>query len=115
MTSMAGPERTVAIAEILAERDRQDEKWGQQNHSNDVWMVILAEELGELAMAINEMRFPGGKGATLEDVRKETTHVAAVAMAMVECFERLHPAPGRQIGAPGPDLAFWGIGGKPNG
>ena len=36
---------------IAAERTRQDAKWGEQNHSDYMWLTILAEEVGEAAQA----------------------------------------------------------------
>ena len=36
---------------IAIERNRQDEKWGEQHHSNDKWTAIATEELGEIAKA----------------------------------------------------------------
>lgn len=32
---------------IAAERQKQDEKWGKQNHSPIEWLAILGEEVGE--------------------------------------------------------------------
>ena len=39
---------------IEAERQRQDKKWGQQNHKGEKWMLIAVEEIGEIAKAILE-------------------------------------------------------------
>lgn len=39
---------------VLAERNRQDEKWGEQNHVDDRWLSIFTEEFGEVAKAMNE-------------------------------------------------------------
>lgn len=39
---------------IQIERDAQDEKWGEQRHSDEKWLVILLEELGEAAKAALE-------------------------------------------------------------
>jgi NTP pyrophosphatase (non-canonical NTP hydrolase) len=78
-----------AILEILAERNRQDLKWGEQNHAIEKWTPILGEEFGELCEAINETIFDNGsdKGG-YENVRKEAIHVAAVAVGFLECIER---------------------------
>jgi hypothetical protein len=35
------------LNEILAERERQDRKWGEQNHPPAIWMLVLGEEVGE--------------------------------------------------------------------
>ena len=36
-----------AIKLVLAERARQDAKWGEQNHEPIRWCCILSEEIGE--------------------------------------------------------------------
>ena len=43
-----------ALALILAERERQDAKWGQQDHGHLFWFAILSEEVGEVAASILE-------------------------------------------------------------
>ena len=65
---------------ILDERKRQDKKWGVQNHGPMTWLAILTEEVGEAAKAVLE--------GNAEGYQKELTHVAAVAVAMGECFKR---------------------------
>ncbi len=62
---------------ILDERDRQDQKWGLQDHSLPKWMVILMEEVGELSEAILEKK----------NWRAEVVQVAAVALAMLEQYK----------------------------
>ena len=37
------------IKEIKAERERQDAKFGEQNHAPIMWLAILTEEVGETA------------------------------------------------------------------
>ena len=39
---------------VEIERSRQDEKWSEQNHSDEKWLAILLEELGEAAKAVLE-------------------------------------------------------------
>lgn len=42
--------RIEIFNEISLERERQNIKWGDQSHhSNEKWMVILIEEIGEVA------------------------------------------------------------------
>lgn len=36
------------------ECDLQDEKWGEQSHTHEKWLVILTEEIGEIARAVLE-------------------------------------------------------------
>ena len=77
---------------IRRERAQQDAEWGVQNHTPEYWMVILMEEVGEACQAIC------GKTVSLRDYLDEVVHVAAVAVAALECHERessctvcLHP------------------------
>jgi NTP pyrophosphatase (non-canonical NTP hydrolase) len=76
-----------ALHDVLLERERQDRKWGEQNHDPFAYLVILLEELGELGEAALQTRFGGPKGG-LKNMRREATHVAAVALAIVECLDR---------------------------
>ena len=39
---------------IQIERNAQDEKWGEQNHSDEKWVAIALKELVEVAKAVNE-------------------------------------------------------------
>ena len=39
---------------IQIERNAQDAKWGEQNHSDERWLAIALEELGEVAEATLE-------------------------------------------------------------
>jgi len=68
------PDMIEAFNRIEDERDRQDAKWGEQNLSDDRWMIALVEEVGELAEAI----LANGKPRNLDN---ELTQVAAVAVA----------------------------------
>jgi chromosome segregation ATPase len=74
-------ESEARYSEIGAERKRQDEKWGQQNHEDPYWLGILVEEVGELAKEIIE-------GNHALSRRRELVQVAAVAVAWIECMER---------------------------
>ena len=76
-----------ALLDVLDERKRQDEKWGEQNHSPYIYLAILLEEVGELAQAILHSQF-GGKAGGFDNVRKEAIHTAAVALAIIECLDR---------------------------
>lgn len=76
---------TGVLDDIKRERQRQDAKWGEQNHPNEVWLAILTEEVGEYAESILHRRF-GGPRATYRYV--ELTQIAAVAVAAMEAIER---------------------------
>jgi len=79
-------ERLERAAPVIAERDRQDAKWGYpQLHSLTEWQTILTEEVGELAAAI--LAYLQGTDERLELAwQKEAIQVAAVALAIVEQF-----------------------------
>jgi len=74
-----------AVEAVSAERRRQHEKWGEQNHDMMTWLAILHEETGELAEACLHEKF-GGPAA--ENVMLEAVQVAAVALQIVEFLQR---------------------------
>lgn len=83
------------LNEVFREREKQDEKWGQQNHSPPDWLMILGEEVGEANKAALESYFynkgprePESKDKDYSEYRKELIQVAAVAVAMVESLDR---------------------------
>ena len=52
--------RMRVLEAVLAERERQDSKWGDQTENSDEhWTVILTEELGEVAREVYEGRSAG--------------------------------------------------------
>lgn len=66
------------IEKIRIERRRQDLKWGEDRDlSDDKWMVILIEEVGEVAKGILECVHPCSMDS-------EIIQVAAVAIAWLE-------------------------------
>jgi len=76
---------------VLAERKRQDQQWGDdQHHDNVVWLAILMEEVGEVAEAVLEEHNARNCGLDvladdhLDDVEKELIQVAAVAVQWLE-------------------------------
>lgn len=110
----AGP----ALQDVLDERARQDAKWGVQNHNPAVWAAILGEEVGEAVDTISRPETPHGDalqalvvagrdcrivlenrellmqsahlpGRGVSMYRAEMVQVAAVALAAVECLDRL--------------------------
>src|SRR3990167_7940322 len=56
------------LDEVDNERQRQDDKWGQQNHHPFTWLAILGEEMGEANQAALQATFDG---KTWADYRKE--------------------------------------------
>ena len=73
--------------DIFNERQKQDIKWGEQNHSDEWWMLILVEEIGELAEAMLDAQFGMSPDKTT-DVRKELVDAVAVGIAWLECMDR---------------------------
>jgi NTP pyrophosphatase (non-canonical NTP hydrolase) len=83
----------------LAERVRQDAKWGQQDNDPFTYLTVLTEEVGEVAQAALHMRLGGDKA---EGYRMELVHTAAVALAMLECHDRgIWVWDANRTGAPG--------------
>jgi NTP pyrophosphatase (non-canonical NTP hydrolase) len=70
----------LVLTAVEIERQRQNNKWGVQNHAPDRWLVILQEEIGEAAKAVLER---DGDAYV-----KEMEQVAAVAVAAVESYLR---------------------------
>lgn len=73
------------LDEVFEERLNQDLEWGVQNHSATDWLVILAEEFGEVAKEACEIRFNRIDPA---NYRAELIQVAAVAVAAIEALDR---------------------------
>ena len=68
------------IKSIILERNRQDIKWGVQNHNIYKWLAILSEEVGEVSKSALE--------GHLDDVKEELVQVAAVSVAIIESLVR---------------------------
>lgn len=84
-----GNQQTI-ILEILHERDRQDDKFGEQNLNPFLYGAILGEEVGEFHKAVIDAYDFNTKTYNkelLKDYRTELVQVAAVAVAMIECFD----------------------------
>lgn len=88
------------IAEVRAERQRQNQKRGNQNHNAVEWISILTEEVGEAAKEAVDFHFgngeinpklPAGENlqrVRIENYRTECIQIAAVAIQMVESLDR---------------------------
>jgi NTP pyrophosphatase (non-canonical NTP hydrolase) len=80
------PEQTIGgLSEVGAERANQEAKWGQQDHDGPLYLTILTEEVGEVAKAILDHRY---KKQPAAHIREELVQVAAVAVAMIEAYDR---------------------------
>ena len=72
--------RAVVMEDILAEREFQDNKWGDQvKNTNALWNVIATEEIGEVAREIYENG---------DNLYHEIIQCAAVYMAWAEALRR---------------------------
>ena len=65
---------------IKKERERQDKKWGIQNHNIFKWLAILGEEVGEVNKSALENNY--------QEVISELIQIGAVTVAMIESLER---------------------------
>ena len=71
--------RAKILEAVLSERERQDERWGDQTNNTDLeWMSILTEEIGEVAKDVNEQRIAG--------MFAELIQCAAVCFAWSEAY-----------------------------
>ena len=79
--------------DVLNERARQNNLWGEQNHDSGTWALILGEEFGEACEAALRVKFctdcpPSIINSRVGDLRNELIQVAAVAQAWVEAIDR---------------------------
>ena len=94
---------TKAIGSVIAEMNQQDEKWGaDRNQHPFVWQTILSEGVGEFSQAILHDEFGGHKSGT---AREEMVQVAAVALQIIEYYDR-HCAPAPEPEEARPALAL---------
>ena len=86
-------ERRGPLVAVLDERERQDQRWGRQDHDPVYWAGILAEELGEVAKEAIEIAPFAARGERTRDeslarLRRELVQLAAVAVAAIEWIDR---------------------------
>lgn len=81
----AQTKRVEIFESVCKERERQDRKWGEQNHQPADWCMILGEEIGEVNKAALEAKFDG---KPLDEYRTELIQSAAVIFSMIECLDR---------------------------
>ena len=48
------PSRVIVLEAVVAERDRQEKRYGMQNHANNFWNVIASKKVGDVAHQIQE-------------------------------------------------------------
>lgn len=74
-------DRDHALFLVTEERARQRRMWGDQTHTNEMWLAILMEEVGEAAKCIVD-------DESNDVIAAEMTQVAAVAVQWLEIFIR---------------------------
>ncbi|MCE5264310.1 MAG: hypothetical protein LLG97_12350 [Deltaproteobacteria bacterium] len=67
--------------DLRSEREKQDAKWGSQNHGDSMWLTVLMEEIGEACAAGLQMRSDA-------EIEQELIQAAAVLVAWLECKKR---------------------------
>lgn len=73
--------RMIVTEQFLAERESQEDKWGEQiHHTDEFWTVILAEEFGEVAREVYEK--------DTEKLYNELIQCGAVCMAWAEAIQK---------------------------
>ena len=70
----------LAVSDILAERRRQDAKFGKDQQPTHGWLRVLTEEFLEAVRAQEE--------PTSLHLREELVQVAAVALAWIQSLDR---------------------------
>lgn len=85
--------RRKILDEIVEKRERQDKKFGVQNHPPLLWLAILGEEVGECNKAAleHECKYFYKQEAPLSklhELREEMVQVAAVALSILESLDR---------------------------
>lgn len=73
---------------IIEERVRQTEKWGKQHLSLTGWLLVLQEEMGEVARAMLD-----DDPEAARHQREEAVQVTAVVVQMCEWLSELHGWP----------------------
>ena len=74
-----------AVDKVIAERIRQNKKWGYpQKNTPFEWVSILTEEVGELAQATNDAFMGQIKSNQTDKIVHEAIQIAAVAIAIIE-------------------------------
>lgn len=81
----------LVLRMVRDERGRQEEKWGKQRHAPLEWLMVLAEEVGELAAAVAEQ-----PGAAADAGSAEVTRLLGQAGEAARQWMKGHPWPERQ-------------------
>jgi hypothetical protein len=72
------------LAEVAAERERQDGRWGGAEHDDEMTMDAFAQLIADYA---GWARVKAREG-TFDEARQRLVQAAALAVAAVECLDR---------------------------
>lgn len=78
-------EAQSALQSVREELDAQVREWGITNHPPEIWLALLAKQMGHMADDILDHRI---HRALIGTYRQELVELTAVAMAALECFDR---------------------------
>ncbi len=84
LSLMTGVLDTDVVSDVVNERIRQLQLWGEQSHAPEVWMIIAQEEFGEVAQAIQKTQFPWSKETDKGEMYEELIQTIAVLVAFAE-------------------------------
>ena len=83
--------------DIHQERERQDQRWDEQNRCPIAYVAICTEELGEVtkeALTLDLVPNHPKTPEVRENYRKELVQLAACVVAAIEAFDRGKWTPG---------------------
>ena len=78
LITIGNPQNRVLL-EVYGERIFQENKWGTRHHDPEVWMMILAEEVGELAQEVLNDHH-GAMSDTSMEIAGSLTHLISAGL-----------------------------------
>ena len=75
-----------AIDSVISERERQDELWKRQDHTQFRWGMILGDTYGSYCKGVIAQDSPSFPSSL--NVRDELVKLAAIAIAAIECIDK---------------------------
>lgn len=81
----------VAVDDVIEERGRQEDQWGDQNHHPAYWLAILGKQVGQFGSTVldREWESPDHTGVSADmKMRHEAVQVAAVALKIIEVIDK---------------------------
>jgi hypothetical protein len=90
-----------AMSDVLAERDAQEERWGEQNHHPAYWLAIMGKQVGQFGSAVLQREWWVDTQAALGIMRREAVQMTAVGLAIIEAIDRGNMPQGLVTAKPG--------------